>query len=53
MRLECTELREFIARVGEDEAEKALSSFLLWRNPPIRSDAVADEESVNARICLV
>ena len=48
MRLECTELRKFIDLVGEDRALQALSSFSVKRNPYIRSNAVADKESVNA-----
>ena len=45
MTLKCMELCEFIARVGEDEAEKALSSFSVKRNPDvenfIRNNAIA------------
>ena len=32
MRLECTELREFMDLVGEDRALQALSSFSVKRN---------------------
>lgn len=57
MRLECTELREFIDLVGEDRAIKALSSFSVRRNPDvenfIRNNAVAYEKSDNARTYLV
>ena len=49
MTLKCMELREFIARVGEDRALKALSSFSVKRNPDvesfIRNNAVAYEKS--------
>ena len=45
--LKCMELSEFIARVGEDRALKALSSFSVKRNPDvesfIRNNAVAYE----------
>lgn len=37
MRLECTELREFIARVGEDRALQALSSFSIKRKSVIKN----------------
>ena len=57
MTLKCMELREFIARVGEDEAVKALSSFSVKRNPDvenfIRNNAIAYEKSDNARTYLV
>ena len=57
MRLECTELREFMDLVGEDRALKALSSFSVKRNPDvenfIRTNAVAYEKSNNARTYLV
>ena len=48
MTLKCMELREFIVRVGDDKAEKALSSFSVKRNPDvenfIRANAVAYEK---------
>ena len=57
MRLECTELREFMDLVGEDKALQALSSFSVKRNPDvenfIRTNAVAYEKSDNARTYLV
>ena len=57
MRLECTELREFLDLVGEDRALQALSSFSVKRNPDvenfIRTNAVAYEKSDNARTYLV
>ena len=57
MTLKCMELSEFIARVGEDRALKALSSFSVKRNPDvesfIRNNAVAYEKSANARTYLV
>ena len=44
MRLECTELREFMDLVGEDRALQVLSSFSVKRNPDvedfIRTNAV-------------
>ncbi len=49
MTLKCMELREFIARVGEDEAGKALSSFSVKGNPDvenfIQSNAIAYEKN--------
>ncbi len=57
MRLECTELREFMDLVGEDKALQALSSFSVKRNPDvenfIRTNAVAYEKSDNARTYLM
>ena len=68
MRLECTELREFmdlvgedralqaLDLVGEDRALQALSSFSVKRNPDvenfIRTNAVAYEKSDNARTSI-
>ena len=51
------ELRGFIARAGEDEAQKALSSFSVKRNPDvenfIRSHAIDYEKRDNAKTNLV
>ena len=55
--LKCMDLQEFIAHVGEDEAQKALSSFSVKRNLDvenfIRNNAIAYEKSDNARTYLV
>ena len=57
MRLEYTELSEFIDLVGEDRALQALSSFSVKRNSDvenfIRNNALAYEKSDNARTYLV
>ena len=54
MRLECTELREFIDLVGEDRALMALSSFSVKRNPDvesfIRNNVIASFEIITANI---